>query len=249
MNKLNQALKALRIVAFALAAIYLATNGNEIHESYLYKNVGNVVVSITRADGHSGGTGFHVKAPSGKTYIMTNKHVCQLKDSKGIVYVKTETSDKAMPKRVIEQYKEHDLCLVEPIEGVKGIKVSSGLEARDSVYVLGHPGLRALTLSKGNYISDDIIQIASYNTKKEDCEGKFIDLSEDIFAAMFGVNSACIVSHQTNAVTAVIYPGSSGSPAVNFYGNLVGVIFAGSNANTDGHMVPLSFVEDFLEQY
>lgn len=51
-----------------------------------------------------------------------------------------------------------------------------------------------------------------------------------------------------NAVTidADIFPGNSGSPAVNFFGQVVGVVFAGSTMTHHGVIIPLTALKQFL---
>ena len=64
--------------------------------------------------------------------------------------------------------------------------------------------------------------------------------------AMFGVVNICVRTLDSQPVTASIYPGNSGSPVFNKYGNVVGVAFA-SNEFSRGYIIPLSFVVNFLE--
>lgn len=47
----------------------------------------------------------------------------------------------------------------------------------------------------------------------------------------------------------VIYPGASGSPVLNVYGNVVGVIFAGDKRSWWGYYVPLKQLKDLLRPY
>ena len=49
-------------------------------------------------------------------------------------------------------------------------------------------------------------------------------------------------------ISAITYPGNSGSPVVNYWGNVIGVLFAGErNFHTFGLIVPLDEVKRFLD--
>ena len=51
--------------------------------------------------------------------------------------------------------------------------------------------------------------------------------------------------------TAITYPGNSGSPVINMFGNVVGILFAGSNLNyiNVNCVVPLEYIENELMAY
>jgi len=246
---LNLLSKFGKFLLFFILMLFAASTGKKLHSNYLYNNVGDAVVKITYASG-GGGTGFHIKAPSGKVYILTNKHICAGKNNKGEVLVQSQDSDRAIPRRVIEEYSEHDLCLVESLADPEYISLGNDPDTRDDVYVIGHPGLRALTLTSGFYISNETIKIAEYNVPKNKCAGEYKQIDNDFLKILLGIESVCIETFETNAISAEIHPGNSGSPVTTFSGKLIGVVFAGSSqAATDAHMVPLSFVEDFLANY
>jgi S1-C subfamily serine protease len=66
----------------------------------------------------------------------------------------------------------------------------------------------------------------------------------------YGAPYACIEKFDTNHITAISYGGNSGSPVVNFWGNVVGVLFAGnSRAITESFTVPLKNIKEFIDQY
>lgn len=60
------------------------------------------------------GTGFHVKAKSGKTYILTNFHVCFLADKNG--YMNALTDKTFQRVKVIRRSNFTDLCLLTPVK-------------------------------------------------------------------------------------------------------------------------------------
>jgi V8-like Glu-specific endopeptidase len=58
----------------------------------------------------------------------------------------------------------------------------------------------------------------------------------------------CIEIFVSSAISSPIYGGNSGSPVVNKWGNVIGVVFAGNRTQVnDAYMVPLSYVKDFLK--
>lgn len=247
---LQKTIKNIRIIFGVTLALLMVTTislkAPDLHDSYIRTKVGNAVVKVLTAD--SGGTGFHVVAPSGNTYIMTNRHVCSGKAG-DVLLVQTD-SGKSIPRKIIGVYKDHDLCLLESLPGVKGITLGSELSVGDSIGIVGHPLLVPLTYMKGNVVGNpDIELVEAFNVTKEECSGKFIDVSNTMYV-FFGINTVCMGVYKTQQVDYIAYQGNSGSPAVNGYGNLVGVHFAGrQDSITIGYIVPLSFVKAFLQDY
>ena len=111
--------------------------------------VGASVVMITNRDANSGGTGFAVQAPSGKSYILTNAHVCIGVERPLIITFK---DNRQVPLRIVEVSKKTDLCLIEAVGNLPALKLSDSLEIGQNIAIVGHPALMDLTLSRGDLI-------------------------------------------------------------------------------------------------
>jgi S1-C subfamily serine protease len=240
--------QSLKWSILAVSVLFISLNANRLHESYLMDYIGNQVVMV-RGEG-GGGTGFHVEAPSGDVYILSNRHVCEVKDSSGRVKIITQDG-KVHIKKVIKTYKKHDLCLIEPVRGYSGLELTDHQSLHSKTYIVGHPGLRPLTLSSGHYLGDETITMQLINIKKNDCYGIYEQLEENSLTRLFfGIESVCSVYYDTVMTDAPVYGGNSGSPMVDSLGNVWGVVFAKSmNAVHNGYIVPIDYVKDFLKKY
>lgn len=235
-------LSSIKSCLFKLVASLLLLSvimfSSNIKDSYYRHEVGSNVVRIFNMEKTGSGTGFHIQDASGNILILTNKHVCAIADKDGNVLV--EQNGEEIPRKVIERYKHHDLCLVEALPGHTGsIDIASSETLGEDLILIGHPGGRDLTLSHGEYIGKSVIMLGDNVEKEEDCiDGKVIFTWGGLI---------CLKPVITSALSAPSYGGNSGSPVVNKYGNVIGVLFAGQPGNVNNsHMVPLKYIRDFL---
>ena len=225
----------------------VAFNQPQYHNTYLRWEVGESVVQVLSPAKASGGTGFAVTAASGEEFIMTNKHVCEVAIN-GVVMIKRDGIG-AVFKRVVYVDDQHDLCLIEGDKRLSPLETGSHPSKGDFHYVVGHPGLRQLSVQQGEFIGYSIVELIDDVRFRSECNGVIYDLTiaEQL---QYGIDFICIRSYRSYATTATTYPGNSGSPVVDKYGNVIGVLFAGSSKQEkDNYLVPLVHIERVLSKF
>lgn len=237
-------------IPVVVASVYTYLFGSSIlenaHLSFIRSKAKNVVTLINVNGG--GGTGFLVKGKSGKRYILTNNHICDSAEDKPLLAIYKK--DKYMVS-VISRYAKNDLCVVQaPESATDNLSLAKTVSMSERVYSIGHPLLEPITISQGELSSLVKIEIVvGTNMTPENCKGetyRLEDLSSNIMAGIFGVLNICVRSLMSNGSTVNILPGNSGSPTVNIYGNVVGVVFAAVESGVHSYHVPLIDVKDFL---
>lgn len=245
---LNYVKKLAASVLLAGSVLFIAISAPNIHNHYLRYNVGSSVVQVLSPAG-GGGTGFAIQAASGTNYIATNRHVCESAINGWMVIKQDE--GKPMFKRVVYKDSRHDLCLVEGDKRFKPLKLANfEPEKGDFHYVIGHPGLRQLTVSQGEHIGYFNVEMLDLSAReKKQCLGKIIDLN--ILQQMFmGREWVCVRNFRSYSTTAVVYGGNSGSPVVNKYGSVIGVVFAGDpQQERNNFVVPLHELKRVLAKF
>lgn len=233
-SKIIKSLLSICLVAvFAFEAPYA-------HHQYLRHIAEQNVVRIVGMDGM--GTGFQVETKSGKRYILTNKHVCKMMGPLSAEVYGNKTG--GIRRNIIAISEKHDLCVLEGLPGVKGIKISSDdIKDGEIVYTLGHPRGEALNVTAGEKFDNKVIQLGQETEEDGTCSEGTLQHQFSIF----GEIKFCLVTRNAIQFDTPTYPGNSGSPVVNKYGRLVSVVFAGSTqTENNGFGVPLSYVKDFL---
>jgi S1-C subfamily serine protease len=214
----------------------------ELKELYIRQMVGSQVFRLTNVEMTGGGTGFVVKVPNSDPVIMTNSHVCEgiLKNSKSSKILATQDGKKFYVK-VIKIYRKHDLCAIEAPKGYSGLSVGSEPNIGQLISIVGHPRLRPLTISRGQIIGEDMVQIA---TKQVSSPDQCSRSEKAVAVPFYGI--LCVKEYAATSTNARAMPGNSGSPVVDSLGRVVAVLFCSDNEIFDGGAVPLRFLQAFL---
>lgn len=241
----------VRITIVTSVFAFAAIKGPYWHQEYLMSTISPNVVRLVRPSNHkTGGTGFSVQAASGLSYTITNRHVCELAEN-NIMHVNINESGRYYNLQVIEKSEETDLCLLQNLPGKQGLKLAWEVTDNEDIAVIGHPLLMPLVLSRGRTGVETTIQLLfRFNVSEDECKGDAMHIEEaPPLYRLQGIYNACVFTLHAMPTNAIIYPGNSGSPMVNFYGNIVGVIFAADNRTNWGYAVTLDDLTEFLSKY
>ena len=189
----------------------------------------------------SGGTGSIFRSYRDASHILTNKHVCRLIEQGGYV-VKDER------RYLITHYKKfehHDLCLVR-VKNNLGISlvISETLAKQSSTtYVSGHPNLLPHIATRGHLSGRmEIELITGVRPCTED------DIEKDPLVCLFFGGMPLVEKFDSQVVSNLIKPGSSGSAVFNSDGEIVGVVYAGNGGDfSHGFIVPQIYLHYFLQ--
>lgn len=142
-----------------------------IHKQYILHQVGARVVKLVGQRGM--GTGFLVKSPkSGKSYVLTNHHVCRLAVGGKLVAI---TQFGVEELKVIKKSNFTDLCLLSPIRNIGGLNLANGTYSNQEVAAVGFPYGMQLTLTRGGIIGGQVVNmvwgIIGQDLEEKDCKG------------------------------------------------------------------------------
>ena len=192
------------------------------------------------------GTAFVVEGKSGKKFMMTAGHVCDAADAE-----KMPLFTKLGKSNVIfmgwNSLNVHDICILGQVsQNLPAHKMGSEPEVADKLWGLGFPSGYPFTVMSGNVIGDVHVQITT-DRSPENCTGIYKIVAQTFMGIPMG--QGCAISGKETAVTMSVAPGASGSPVVDRYGRLVGIISAQNNSTANWLlMVPHRFLEKVIDK-
>lgn len=245
----SRALVILTSVVLAIAMVLAPS----LHQSYLLLKARTQVFRLLNPANHkSGGTGFTIKAPSGKLYTLTNEHVCSMTPLPYVDAMSPSDSQRFIRLRKIEKAANTDLCVLDAMPDASPVNLAGSFKLGEEVFLIGYPFLEPLTLTHGQTNTLENIDVAlDVNLEESICteRGGRVVPSTDLFSLLNGISTYCVKTVLSVRTTLQTYPGNSGSPVLDTWGNLIGVLFAGNNYTNWGYMVPLSEIKKFLSIY
>ena len=126
-------------------------------------------------------------------------------------------------RKILYNSPNHDICFLEPV-GAKSFTLAGSVHRGERITIIGHPRGVAQSMADGRIVGE-----AYYKFPWIAKAGKVRYLRS----------------------TAITYPGNSGSPVINRYGNVVGILFAGRSINSlnINCVVPFEYIESDLNSY
>lgn len=226
-------IKGLILGAIAGVVLWVGVKPAEETSLTIFDKTRRSVVMLLRGEG--GGTGFVLKTPNGNMVIVTNRHIC---DGQETLIARSLALPRDVEVRVIEESKDHDLCVVEAPRSLKPLELGAEPSTGDKIFVSGHPRLLPLTISEGLIRGEKTIQLGTVRPR---CN------PDERSAGPWFIGEVCLKDYIVNEVTAKILPGNSGSPLLNSKGKVIGVMFAGSDV--ENAAVPYRELIKFLAVY
>lgn len=221
------------IAALATSIFSLATCGTLSREDK-QKELGKSVVRVLAPNMRGGGTGFAVESDAGRV-IVTNAHVCEAAEN-GVLVI--EQNGRKALSRILKHDTAVDLCAITDDLELPVLTIGRGSPYYfQPISVLGHPRLEQLTPEHGVYLSENLVQISMRG---------FADVkSTEQADTLFDENSATMI-FVLGETTVRIFPGNSGSPALDSDGEVVGVFNSADNEAHKGLIIPVRHLRKFL---
>lgn len=225
------------IVIIGIIITGCVTSGKKVPQNT--KEFAKTSAMLTLENKRSGGSGVIYKSTPTRSWVLTNKHVCNLLQEGGIV----TTDQGSYPIHSFIPYPRHDLCLVQVMANLHmDTKLAEGPPALYSETIIaGHPALLPTMVTRGHFTKHMTIQLTIDTIP---CDGD--EEGDDVVLCLMFGKKPLVQSFDSQPTTALIMPGSSGSGVFNDRGEVVGLVFAGMEGLSYGMLVPYEFISDFL---
>lgn len=200
----------------------------------------NRVVKLTSSRGACSGE--QVRAPSGVDYVLTAAH-CLVLAEEGQIAVHTEDG-KTLQRKIIAEDPNSDLLLLEGVPNLKGLDIAPYTLRFDHYRAFTHGKSLDTYKTEGAFIQRSQVTIPlfienMFETRRCDMP-KYKEI-QDIEGVI------CVIDVIESTTSVSIVPGSSGGPAVDDSGRLVGV--ASATDGMFGYFVTLPDIKQFLHNY
>jgi S1-C subfamily serine protease len=237
---------AATLFFYPKAAAQPSSRPSDVGQYLLTEKYSQVLMLTPPSRFNTGGTGFSIRAPSGRVYTLTNKHICELAEG-GKLAAHIPGTARWVPINVIYKAETTDLCLLDAIPGASGLTLATNPHLTERLFVMGHPYLNPLTISEGYTVGRTVFELSTDIQSKAECTAPN-QVWKQAFT-IFGPIMMCVEQVDTMDTSIPIFPGNSGSPVFAADGEVVGIVYAADSRTNRGGYIPLDIVWDFLNVY
>lgn len=245
----------LILAALLLGVLFaFATVSPQIRESIVRQIMYDsaVYVEAQRNVGRHIGTGFHITAPNGKKFIITVDHVCARSDN-GSVTITSEVYEKVFKTKILAREPENDLCLLPAYHSDKiTLPLKTNWYSGENIWVYGYPGIKyGMFAQYGQMLTLGTISIDMSISDKLLCDKIKGVFQNTDHISLFSIEKGKCTRYHSNVVygSYVSQPGLSGGPAVNIYGQVVGMNIAYLRQYSYGALIPSQVILNFIKKY
>lgn len=246
-------IKTISFISLILICTVISIYGREEYEqNFLLPYLINTVVKIQNVSGYSG-TGFTYNYKN-KIYLITNEHVCRnvvTNDYHEISYLVYE-NNKVVTKKAkpLSIDIENDLCISKIESKYYLFKGSYNMGIYGYSFGFGDSNNRYPSFLKGNITTylkkEKQLWIIKNDNDRQNCiKHKNTYIKSSIY------NDICYVEIKSSLIAQFnVHPGASGSPVVDIYGNLIGVVKAVSmDGYTETIITSVENVNKAIDEY
>ena len=249
------------LISFSIiASVMIVRQEKQINtQERVFANAAPSIVSLEDTVVGARGTGFLVRAKSGKRVIVTNAHVCEINPGKPMfaVFHRMEDSLRSplrFPAIVVKKDGSHDLCIVSVPVDLKAepLELADEVYSDSHLYIIGYPAINLLSSSDGFVRGYQLVD-QEYPLDIKLCVGKkhytkTVPIEQENGATT--KEKRCFLRAKFMFTDALGDHGQSGSPGLNGDGEVVGVMsLITGNARPFAYLVPLESLREFLSSY
>jgi S1-C subfamily serine protease len=225
---------------------FLVLEGETIRRQVIWLATADstVLLFAHRADGNEySGTAFYARTSNGQVVAISNRHVCE-ESTDGHLHIVFNDGSTAVT-RIIRMSKKVDLCMLEAPPFALPLRVGNYQPMpSDMVFAFGHPDGMPLTWTQGTVIGrtrfSTTEQMSAYDVTYNRCQWENSKI-ETIDGKLH-----CTETGEMVHTTIPVDGGSSGSPLLDSYGSVAGVVSAMTTSNGWAAAIPLDQLKGFL---
>lgn len=205
-------------ISFIFSAIALFNSTDDYQDSAIQDYVKPAIYQVYST---YRGTGFAVKNDKGKTYVVTNAHICGRTSKPGEKIRLLDQNDKRYKAKIVFVSKIRDICVLKAPRKTFALRLAKKAYMDARTYAVGYPTEPFLTTTHG-VIKGKIafrMRVSPEDMPQDQCFGGNYFLKVH---PLYGPQCNFIVEGQHTTIMGD--KGASGSPLVDHEGKVVGVV-------------------------